>query len=223
MATKSLSPLTSLYKNTQKTAFNPWPSILAANKGNLPELAKQLVLSNEYKQKKGHQWYLMRYKFCQPIVQQLINHVISLSPWNTLLYGCSDFDELYKKIEPQEEIDWVGQLTYYDIALRMVKMYNRKNLMPIKTVYLHASPLYAYRWLYKAGYVSEKPAGRIEYDKIKTDFPGLTADEIEDMLCHFSKLLPSKKKLGKTLGQLSEEESSNIIDDIQIRLYPHHP
>ena len=93
-------------------------------------------------------------------------------------------------------------------------MFGRKDLMPAKTVYLHASPLTAYRWLHKAGYVSEKPAGRIEYDKIKNDFPELTAYEIEDVLCVFAKQLPSEKKLGKTLGKLSQREAAKEIDDI---------
>ncbi len=47
-----------------------------------------------------------------------------------MINGCHSFEDLYKKIVPQNGIKYVGQLTYYDIALRMVKMYNRQDLMP---------------------------------------------------------------------------------------------
>lgn len=206
-----LTPLVKWYQNTYKLDFGMTSSYyqkqLAENGNDLKHLAIVLIIDN-------HQWYLKIFTRCQPSLQKLIEHLVNLAPWEELVKGCSNFDELYQKIEPLQEIKYVGQLTYYDIALRMVKMYNRENLMPAKTVYLHARPMTGYRWLYKAGYVKEKPACRIDYDQIKADFPGLSANEIEDVMCHFVKLIPSEKIIGKKFGKLSQKEAANIIDGI---------
>ena len=208
---KPLTPLVVWYQNKFQTNFatssSYYQNQLANNPNNLTHLANVLIFEN-------HQWYLKVYKRCQTSVNQLVNHLINLPPWDAMINGCHSFENLYEKIVPQVGIKYVGQLTYYDIALRMVKMYNRQDLMPAELVYLHAQPLTGYSWLYKAGYVSEKPSNTVQYQKISADFPGLSSNEIEDVLCHFTKLLPSMQSLGKTFGQLSQQEAANIIDGI---------
>lgn len=88
----------------------------------------------------------------------------------------------------------IGVVTSYDVALRLayVLSYPALNLMPIE-VYLHAGAAKGYHNL-----ESLRVLQCADMKEFSTLFPGLTAWEIEDLLCIYKDAFPPKNKTVKS-------------------------
>ena len=141
----------------------------------------------------NHQWYLN--VFHKNIMLNVINYLIKTKPWLKTYKNCC-FEDVYKDVLLLKG-PYIQQLTIYDIALRIAIVKNQINLLPSKYVYLHATPMAAYKWLYKNGVVLLKIKGFkaiIDISSFMGVFNPLDARQIEDMLCHLEKGIIRRKK-----------------------------
>lgn len=160
-----------------------------------------------------HQWYLK--PFHPDIYNTVIDSMAIDGPWNNMKsYGC--FEDIFNGQLKWKAYDYIQQLTVYDIAIRLAIINNDKKLLPTKKLYLHATPMTAYKWLFNLGFVSVKVKGSygtIEIKDLKGVFGSLTAREIEDFLCHLEKGIKRVRENRHSMDQ-SEKELDDIIKDI---------
>ena len=159
----------------------------------------------------SHQWYLTC--FHSEIREEILSMLCTTKPWEQQSLATS-FEDLFEEWKAKLDYEYVNQLTFYDVALRMAILQQREELRPQRYVYLHATPLAAYRWLYKHKKVNAKVSGSsaiIEIRDLKGAFGALTAKEIEDLLCRLAKAI-TRQKDGKQ--HTSKLERDNVLDDI---------
>ena len=160
-----------------------------------------------------HQWYLK--PFHPDIYNAIIERMAIDAPWNKMKsYDC--FEDVFNDHLKWKEYDSIQQLTVYDIAMRLAIIYADKKLQPTKKLYLHATPMIAYKWLFNHGFVSVKVKGgysTIEIKDLKGVFGSLTAREIEDFLCHLEKGIKRVRENRHSMIPL-ENELDDIIKDI---------
>ena len=151
-------------------------------------------------------------------MQTVINDLAKNQPWLKTYKNCS-FEDVYNDMLTLKR-QYIRQLTIYDIALRLAIVKNQKDLLPMNFVYLHATPMVAYKWLYKNGLV---PLYLNSFEKIIDAscfmgvFKPLDARQIEDMLCHLEKGI-KRRKSGK---QFRSKDPRDIeLDNIFKKYYP---
>lgn len=115
-----------------------------------------------------------------------------LRPWTQIPGNYQNFEDIYSWIESKIQPLGATRLVIYDLSLWLSALDSSGNLLPRDYVYVHATPMTAYKRLYTKGYVKHKP--KHPNDIIpKTAFPSpfnlLTAYEIEDLLCNIGKCL----------------------------------
>ena len=174
------------------------------------EKAEQLLDGN-------HQWYLKF--FHKSLRQELIAEIASKKCWEKSYEGGS-FEDIYKDHAFLCAHKYVNQLTAYDVALRVaiVKDDPVRYPYPSEFVYLHATPMGAYRWLYKKGYMPVKVKGWnevIPLADLRGVFHPLNARQIEDLLCHFEKGLKRLKEGKQSKGN---DEPGKKLDKIVKKL-----
>lgn len=160
-----------------------------------------------------HQWYLK--PFHPDIYNTVIDSIAIDGPWNNMKsYGC--FEDIFNGQLKWKAYDYIQQLTVYDIAIRLAIINNDKKLLPTKKLYLHATPMTAYKWLYNKGLASVKVKGNcstVDMKYLKGSFYPLTAREIEDFLCHLEKGIKRVRENRHFINPL-ENDLDNIIKDI---------
>ncbi|MGM9725183.1 MAG: hypothetical protein ACI3YL_03710 [Prevotella sp.] len=160
-----------------------------------------------------HQWYLK--PFCPDIYNAIIDSMAIDGPWNKMK-NYDSFEDVFNDHQKWKAYDYIQQLTVYDIALRLAIINNDKILLPTKKLYLHATPMTAYKWLFNNGLVSVKVKGSnniVEIKCLKGVFDPLTAREIEDFLCHLEKGIKRVRENRSSVDQ-SENELDDLISDI---------
>jgi hypothetical protein len=161
----------------------------------------------------NHQWYLK--PFHTDIYNAIIDKMAIDAPWNKMKsYG--SFEDIFNDHQKWKAYDYIQQLTVYDIAIRLAIINNDEKLQPTKKLYLHATPMTAYKWLFNNGFVSVKVKGSytiVEIKDLKGVFGSLTAREIEDFLCHLEKGIKRVRENRHSMNPL-ENELDNIIKDI---------
>lgn len=157
-----------------------------------------------------HQWYLkcFRIKSGKSAVCTIESKRLWLIP-KTI----TDFEQLYEYVAKNLcGIPYIGQMTFYDIALRIAIINNNPSLFPQKSVYLHALSFLALRMLIRKGYISRIPLSKT-INNVST-FGMLTqlsldARMIEDLFCYVYK---SRKRVER--GQLASSPKDVDLDKI---------
>jgi len=160
-----------------------------------------------------HQWYLK--PFHPDIYNAIIDRMTIECPWNKMK-SYDSFEDVFNDHLKWKEYDYIQQLTIYDIAMRLAIINNDEKLLPTKKLYLHATPMTAYKWLFKNGIVNVKVKGSctiVEIKDLKGVFGSLTAREIEDFLCHLEKGIKRVRENRHSVSPL-ENDLDNIIKDI---------
>lgn len=175
-------------------SYNDFRKFMSDSTKSDAEKAKKLILGH-------HQWYFPNFHKAE--YGKLLNEVELIKPWNKSYSHCKNFEDLYKDVEKWLKRMWIGQLTIYDVALRIAVCLNVPHLYPKYFVYIHAKPLTAYKDLVNRGIIKTKNPlkhdGTVPFEDLSPFFPGLTAIEIEDILCYIAKKMnipttPSKSK-----------------------------
>lgn len=115
----------------------------------------------------------------------------------------NDFDELYDTVRHLiEPIDGIGEVAFYDIALRLGSL-KRFQLYPTNKVYYHSYLRESARKLLGLSRIS---SFRMEVSNFRTILPNMPAIFIEDMLCSMHSMIcpESKKYNGKAQSPLSQ-------------------
>ena len=162
-----------------------------------------------------HQWYLI--PFHKDELQSMLSMLCARKPWGQRIQATS-FEELFQEWKTKLYYSCIKQLTIYDVALRMAILFNRKDLFPSKYVYLHATPMNAYRWLFKHNLVNIKvsgPEATIDISDLNGVFGSLNAREIENLLCHLEKAIT---RLKHNKQCLSKDKREKELDSIVNRL-----
>lgn len=96
-----------------------------------------------------------------------------------------DFEDLYDYVRKLIQQKGLGDLFYYDIAFRIGCCIN---IYPDKNVYVHRAPLTVAKHMAKKGKIPKMSPGqfRIKTRYFATIFPGLTAWEIEIVMCVYN-------------------------------------
>ncbi len=160
-----------------------------------------------------HQWYLK--PFHPDIYNAIIGRMAIDGPWNKMK-SYDSFEDVFNDHQKWKAYDYIQQLTVYDIAMRLAIIYADKKLQPTKKLYLHATPMTAYKWLFNHGFVSVKVKvsySTIEIKDLKGVFGSLTAREIEDFLCHLEKGIKRVRENRHSMIPL-ENELDDIIKDL---------
>ena len=134
-----------------------------------------------------HQWYLKLYP---SVKNQMINDIIRRKLWNIPLNKYNSFEDIYKDIRKWFSRNYIGQVTIYDITLRLLVARNEVRLYPKDYVYVHARPAKAYKDLVAKGYISRKLRKQndiIPIKEFRNAFGNLESYDIEDMLCQIGK------------------------------------
>ena len=112
-------------------------------------------------------------------VCKAINKLALAKPWTK---NYASFCDIYKDVQfILRGCKYIGDLTIYDVALRLAALYPKYSLMPDK-VYLNAGSLKAAKELYKNGHL-KKVTPIMDKIDFPTEFHVLRCDEIEDLLC----------------------------------------
>ena len=157
----------------------------------------------------NHQWYLK--PFHPDIYNAIIDRMAIEAPWNKVK-NYDSFEDIFIDHLKWKEYDYIQQLTVYDIAIRLAIINNDEKLLPTNVLYLHATPMTAYKWLFNKGIVNVNVKGgdsTIEIKYLKGVFGFLTAREIEDFLCHLEKAINRVRE-----NRHSTNPSENELDDI---------
>ena len=160
-----------------------------------------------------HQWYLK--PFHPDIYDTIIERMAIESPWNKMK-NYHSFEDVFNDQLKLKEYEFIQQLTVYDIAVRLAIINNDEKLQPTTKIYLHATPMTAYKWLFNNGFVNVKVKGfysTVEIKDLKGVFGSLTAREIEDFLCHLYKGIKRVRENRHSMNQL-EIELDDIIKDV---------
>lgn len=168
--------------------------------------AKKLLIGS-------HQWYLRSYMHAQ--CQILLKKIETLKPWNHSMSSFKDFEDVYKWVGSWLQSSGIRQLTIYDVALRIVLITNYSHLLPQNNLYVHALPLFAYKWVCTKEktlpHISKNSA--ILFSTVKKIFYPLNPWETEDFLCHVGKAIKAiQKNKNKTLKQIT---GTNILNQLQ--------
>ena len=144
-----------------------------------------------------HQWYLKSFRVSYG--KKASQNIKSAKPWT--YKGANVFEDLYSYISNLlKGIDYVGPLTYYDIALRLAHLSGNPALLPRDYVYISSLPVNAFRMLVAKGYVNYTgvitSANIIPYNQLAPYFGSLTPAQIEDLLCDVAKSIRRLKKNG---------------------------
>ena len=160
-----------------------------------------------------HQWYLK--PFHPNIYNAIIGKMAIDKPWNKMkIYN--SFEDVFNDHQKWKAYDYIQQLTVYDVAIRLAIINSDKRLQPKKNLYLHATPMTAYKWLFNNGFVTVKVKGNysaVEIKDLNGVFGSLTAREIEDFLCHLEIGIRRVRENRLSANQ-SEKELDDIIKDI---------
>lgn len=160
-----------------------------------------------------HQWYLK--PFHPDIYNAIIERMAIDAPWNKMK-SYDSFEDVFNDHLKWKEYDCIQQLTVYDIAIRLAIINNDEKLLPTKKLYLHATPMTAYKWLFNNGIVIVKVKdsySTVEIKDLKGVFGSLSAREIEDFLCHLEKGIKRIRENKHSTNPL-EKELDDIINDI---------
>ena len=130
----------------------------------------------------------------------------------------TDFEELYDYVWNtlnNPKVAFIGQLIIYDISVRLAALWDCC-LLPAKKVYVHALPMKAYNELVRKNLLKGLSLNQniIDMPDISHHFPGLTAWEIEDILCEIGKSIRRVRK-----GIFSNEPKRQQLD-ILVKSFP---
>lgn len=150
------------------------------------EKAKMILIGNLTWHRGCHQWYLRihmnTYNTAIDIIK--VNRL-----WDMPLKHCSSFEDVYVKVEKLLTMKFIGQLTIYDVAIRIIVAQSETRLMPKDYVYVHAKPRAVYKDLQSKGYIKYKPKGwnvKISMNDLP-EFAGMSPLDIEILLCEIGK------------------------------------
>ncbi len=139
----------------------------------------------------------------------MLSHSMAVTATQVLLNGkvlyssYTDFDELYDTVRRLiKPIDGIGEVAFYDIALRIGAL-KRFLLYPTNKVYYHS---YLRESARKLLGVSRISSFRMDVSNFRTILPNMPAIFIEDMLCSMHSMIcpESKKYNGKMPSPLSQ-------------------
>lgn len=169
-----------------------------------------IMLAGELRlQRDNHMRYLWRFPKNRPSKDELLRRIKALKLWGTPISHIHDFDALYLFVERKlniPKIHQIRQLAIYDIALHLTYL-NSGNPKPKNYVYIHALPLKAFKVLQNNGILlGLKLTSKISFSSLSPFFPGLTADEIEDLLC----------QLGKSIRRVGGRKAHKTHDEAKI-------
>lgn len=130
-------------------------------------------------------------------------------PWKK---SYADFGKIYEDVKKLiGDINNIGPLTIYDVALRLAAQFNNPKMMPQK-VYLNAGPWKAAKIMRQEGVITT-----LSHVMAKADFPDefkdLRCDEIEDMLCslgHYG-VFSDLDNIGKALPMIEKRTKSGNL------------
>ncbi|MBO5629755.1 MAG: hypothetical protein J5965_11850 [Aeriscardovia sp.] len=125
----------------------------------------------------------------------------------------TDFEDLYCYVWNTlnyPKVTFIGQLIIYDISVRLAALWDC-SLLPAKKVYVHALPMKAYNELVRKRLLKGLSLNQniIDMPNISHHFPGLTAWEIEDILCEIGKSIRRVRK-----RQISSNPKCQRIDKL---------
>lgn len=141
--------------------------------------------------KNEHFWALksfFKYKVYIPVR----NEFERLRPWTLIPGSFQTFEDIYSWLKSKLQPLGATQLVIYDLSLWLSALDPSGNLLPRDNVYVHATPMNAYKKLYAKGYFKhqpEQPNDIIPRTVFLPPFDQLTAYEIEDLLCHIGKCI----------------------------------
>lgn len=141
--------------------------------------------------KNNHFWALKsfyKYKVYIPVR----NEFERLRPWTLILGSFQKFEDLYSWLESKLQPLGATQLVIYDLSLWLSALDPSGNLLPRDNVYVHATPMKAYKMFYAKGYFKhhpKQPNDIILRTVFLPQLDQLTAYEIEDLLCHIGKCI----------------------------------
>lgn len=179
---------------------------------NDDEKAKILLTGELLLKRSNHMLYLWRFPRNRSSRDELLRRIKESKLWATPISPYKNFDALYQFVEGElnnPRIPHIGQLAIYDIALHLTYL-NNGNPKPKDYVYVHALPLKACKCLQNNGFLRElNLTSKIPFLSLSQSFPGLTADEFEDLLCQLGK---SIRRVGakNTYIKPKEEEKAKI-------------
>lgn len=189
---------------------------------NDADRAELLIFESIPMERQCHQWYLKSFRVSYG--KKASQNIESAKPWT--YKGANVFEDLYSYISNLlTGIDYVGPLTYYDIALRLAIRDGNKALFPKNNVYISSLPVNAFRMLVAKGYVNYtgviSPANIIPYKQLAPYFGSLTPAQIEDLLCAVAKSIRRLKKNGGKIDarlRISLQELDQIV--LAMKLVP---
>lgn len=150
------------------------------------EKAKMILIGNLTWYLGCHQWYL---KLRMSIYDAAIKIIKDNRLWNMSLNHCNSFEDVYEKVKKLLKMKYIGQLTIYDVAIRIIIAQSKTRLMPKDYVYVHAKPRAVYKDLQSKGYIKYKPKGwdvKISMNDLP-EFAGMSPFDIENLLCEIGK------------------------------------
>lgn len=204
----SIQVLLSLYRQTISTNPNSYAQAFAACKTDADK-AKMLLVGN-------HQWFLSYYR--KNVCQAILGDMARNKPWQNQLSSFNGFEQVYNWVRSWLcHYSYIKQLTVYDVALRLIYIHNLPHLLPQNKVYIHATPLLAYKWLYAINVFNipvrnDKP---LDFSLISQQVSPLTASEAEDFLCYVGKAVDKLSKKSKSRKSLGKITVANVLSQLQ--------
>ena len=138
----------------------------------------------------SHFWALKSYQ-SKTVYKPLRKKFTALKPWTQITGNFKDYEDLFQWLNGHIKSYGVSQLYVYDLALWLSTLDSSNKLFPANNVYVHATPLLAYKALCKKGYFSHPAKGNaiIPISVFQPHFSQLTSYSIEDLLCHIGKCI----------------------------------
>lgn len=195
--------------NNSKSVF------LGAFASSQIDKATVLVVGDTSLKRDNHMFYLWRFKKNWSSRDVLLRRIRNNSLWTSLPATINDFEGVFSYVwstlnNPQ--IPQIAQLAIYDISVRLAYLQQNKNLLPKNVVYIHALPMTAFNLLIKKNQITgvNRNTPQVTYSILAGYFPGLSAFQIEDLLCQLGKSL-RRVKGGKSSVKTADRDIDNIV------------
>ncbi len=174
-----------------------------------------LVVGDSSLKRDNHMFYLWRFRRNWNSRDELLRRIRNNSLWISLPATINDFEGVYSYVwstlnEPQ--IPQIAQLAIYDISVRLAYLHHSKNLLPKNVVYIHALPMRSFNLLIKKNIIKsvKRNMSQVPYSNLAGYFPGLSAFQIEDLLCQLGKSL-RRVKSGKSSVKTADRDIDSIV------------
>ena len=184
---------------------------------NTNDKAMVLFIGNNHINRECHQQYLWRFPKNWSSKDELLKRIRETALWDVSFDHLDNFENLYSLVWDRlntPRIPQIQQLVIYDIAVHLAYI-NEERLLPKDVVYIHALPLKAWNTLIKNhilnGFKANIP--QVQFSRLSPYFNGLSALQIEDLLCELGKSMRRVK-----YGRASKNNDINSkIDSIVSR------